>query len=293
MNDIPPKRNYALDELAAHSPWPARLLGLVPWEPKIKNPAEVTREFEHEKWGPLWQRVQNADNPATLATISSWFEESGSQEFCSDGPEFVLLTAAEANQVWLELIAKEIKAWLPAPALVELGCGFGNVLLSMAKRFDRDAGQIIGGEYTESGVNLLEYLARQEKVAVHAGRCDLGAPGITSLAIPPDSVIYTSYATHYVPYFAPRFVEDICSFRPRIVIHFEPCYEHAKVDSMIGLMRRRYIEVNDYNRNLVTVLEAAEKEGHIQICRQSPNLFGRNPLLPASLIAWKPVFKAV
>jgi hypothetical protein len=56
-------------------------------------------------------------------------------------------------------------------------------------------------------------------------------------------------------------------------------------------MRRRYIEINDYNRNLVTVLEAAEKEGRIRILTQSPNLFGRNPLLPASLIAWKPVPK--
>jgi hypothetical protein len=293
MNDIPSKRDHSLDELAAHSPWPARLLGLVPWEPKIKNPAELTREFENEKWGPLWQRVQNEADPVTLATVISWFEDSGIQEFCSDGSEFVLLTAAEANQAWLELIAKELKAWLPAPALVELGCGFGNVLLSMARRFGRDAGRIVGGEYTKSGVDLLEYLARQENVTVLAGRCDLGAPGITSLPILPDSVIYTSYATHYIPYFTPRFVEDLCSFRPRIVMHFEPCYEHTGVDSIIGLMRRRYIEINDYNRNLVTVLEAAEREGHIQICTQSPNLFGRNPLLPASLIAWKPVSKSV
>jgi hypothetical protein len=288
MSEITPRRNPSLDELAAHSPWPARLLGLAPWDPKLKTPAEVTREYEDEKWGPLWQQVQGEAGPVTLATINSWFEETG-LEFCSQESEFVLLTATEANHTWLDLVAKQLKTWLPAPALVELGCGYGNVLLSMAKRFALDAREIIAGEFTKSGVELVNYLARQEKLRVTSGRCDLSAPGITSLPIPPDSVIYTSYATHYVRHFTPRFVEDLCSFGPRIVIHFEPCYEHTGSDSLIGLMRRRYIEINDYNRNLITVLETAEREGRIRICTQSPNVFGRNPLLPASLIAWRPV----
>ncbi|MBV8213248.1 MAG: class I SAM-dependent methyltransferase [Verrucomicrobia bacterium] len=250
---------------------------------------EITREFEHEKWGPVWQRVKDRSEPVTLSTVSSWIQVSTQQlEFCSQGSEFILLSNAEANQIWLELIEATIKPWLPAPALVELGCGYGNVLLFLANRFNHVVGQIFGGEYTKSGQALFRYLAKQENLAVQSGTCDIGAPGITALNLPNDSVIYTSYAVHYVPRLTTRFVEDLCSFRPRVVCHFEPCYEHANEDSLIGLMRRRYMEINDYNRNLVTILEAAEKDGRIQIITQEPNLFGMNALLPASLIAWKP-----
>jgi hypothetical protein len=287
MADISPQK-CTLDQLAAYSPWPARLLGVAPWEQRTKTPTEIIREFEQQTWGPLWQQVQDQSHPVALSTINSWIHDSTRLEFCSRGPEYILLTHPEANQVWLELLERTIKPWLPAPGLVELGCGYGNVLLSLAKRFNQDAGQIVGGEYTQSGVNLLSYLAKQENLTVQSGRCDLGAPGLTSLNLPPDSVIYTSYATPYVRHFTARFVEDLCAFRPRVVCHFEPCYEHTNDDSIIGLMRRRYIEVNDYNRNLVTILETAQRDGRIQIITQEPNVFGLNALLPASLIAWKP-----
>jgi tRNA G46 methylase TrmB len=286
-----PPRKCTLDQLAAYSPWPARLLGLAPSEQKTKTPTEITREFEHEKWGPLWRRVQEQSDPVTLSTLNDWIQVSSHLEFCSQGPEFILLSNAEANRIWLELVEAAIKPWLPAPALAELGCGYGNVLLSMAKRFNHAAGQIFGGEYTKSGQDLLTYLAKQENLTVQSGSCDLGAPGITSLNLPNNSVIYTSYAVHYVPHLTARFVEDLCSFRPRVVCHFEPCYEYTNEESIIGLMRRRYIEINDYNRNLVTILEAAEKDGRIEIITQEPNLFGVNALLPASLIAWKPAAK--
>lgn len=278
-----------LDQLAAYSPWPARLLGLIPWQPKTKTPAEVSREYEDEKWGPLWKRVQNSEHPVTLATLISWLEDDNRVEFCSRGSEYVKLTVREANQHWLETVAETIAPSLPAPALMELGCGFGNVLLSLARRFGANVPQFIGGEYTESGIKLLDYLARQEGLGVQSTRCDLAVPGILSLPVPKDAVIYTSYATHYIPHLAPRFVEDLCALSPRIIYHFEPCYEHMAVDSVVGLMRQRYIEINGYNRNLVTLLEAEAKAGRIQIISQQRCVFGRNALLPASIIAWKPI----
>jgi hypothetical protein len=281
--------NCPLDQFAAYSPWPARLLGLSPWEPKTKTPDEIIREYENEKWGPLWQRVQDAGRAVGLSELLSWTEDSSRQEFCSRGSDYVLLKPAEIHHHYLELTSCALQPWVPAPALVELGCGFGNVLFSLAKHFGPAVGQIIGGEFTKSGVSLLSYLAQQEKLPVLAGNCDLGAPGITPLPLPQDAIIYTSFATPYVRHLTPALVEDLCSFRPRVVVHFEPCYEHAESDSLIGLMRRRYIEVNDYNRNLMTVLKDAEKAGRIQIVRESPCVFGRNPLLPASIIAWKPL----
>ena len=46
-------RKIILDDIASYSEWPARLLGLDPFEIKKKDASEVIREFGDEKWGHL------------------------------------------------------------------------------------------------------------------------------------------------------------------------------------------------------------------------------------------------
>jgi hypothetical protein len=53
-------------------------------------------------------------------------------------------------------------------------------------------------------------------------------------------------------------------------------------------MRQRYIEVNDYNTNLVTLLREHQKRGLIKIIEERPAVFGLNALLAASLLVWAP-----
>jgi hypothetical protein len=53
-------------------------------------------------------------------------------------------------------------------------------------------------------------------------------------------------------------------------------------------LRRRYIEVNDYNRNLVSLLRAQQAEGALRILEELPAVLGVNPLLPVSVIVWSP-----
>ena len=45
------KKVVTLNDLPRFSPWPARLLGIDKWDQRQKTPEEVTREFEHDKWG--------------------------------------------------------------------------------------------------------------------------------------------------------------------------------------------------------------------------------------------------
>ena len=42
-----------LDELAAYSAWPARLMSIDHFDIRHKTPSEVVREFGDEKWGQL------------------------------------------------------------------------------------------------------------------------------------------------------------------------------------------------------------------------------------------------
>jgi len=109
------------------------------------------------------------------------------------------------------------------------------------------------------------------------------------MRIPPGAVIYTSYAAQYVPRLSSSFVDQLALFSPSVVIHIEPCYEHCEGKTLLGLIRQRYIEVNDYNTNLVTVLHEQRDRDDIEILEERPAVFGSNPLLAASVIVWRPL----
>ncbi len=68
------------------------------------------------------------------------------------------------------------------------------------------------------------------------------------------------------------------------VFHLEPAYALYDDGSLLGLMRRRYIEINDYNRDLVSTLQGRKD---IEILRLEPNTVGWNPFNSLALIEWR------
>lgn len=66
------------------------------------------------------------------------------------------------------------------------------------------------------------------------------------------------------------------------VFHLEPVYELYD-KTLLGLMRRRYTQLNDYNRDLLPELQSRP---HTRIRRIEPNVIGLNPLNPTSVIQW-------
>lgn len=147
-------------------------------------------------------------------------------------------------------------------------------------------------EYTKSGIGLTKILAKAENLSIDVGHSDFTSADITTLRIPDNSIIFTSYATHYVPKLRSSFVKGLCKFNPKVIIHFEPCYEHFDTKTILGLMRKRYIEVNDYNTNLATLLHFHHQAGKIKILYEKPTFFGGNPLLAASVLAWRPLYNS-
>jgi hypothetical protein len=286
------KDSFSVDDLPRFSPWPARLLGLEPWRQRRKSRAQVTREYEQEKWGPLLQRYLTTGATADVATVFSWSVEGIDRMCCIDGDRLQLLSSLDANRRLLEIVEDTIRPYLPAPALAELGAGFGNVILNVALAERARCGRLLAGEYTPSGVELIRRLSAAAGFQVDAGLCDFSASKMTVLPIPSDAVIFTCFAAHYVRILPDSFVEFLCELAPRLVVHFEPCYEHCDGESLLGLMQRRYIELNDYNRNLVTLLRTYEKKGWIVLLGERPHVFGTNPFLPLSILLWRPARSA-
>ena len=66
------KNQFDIDDLPRLSPWPARLLGLEPWEQRHKTPEDITREYEHEKWGPLLTKVREIERQVLVDEVDEW-----------------------------------------------------------------------------------------------------------------------------------------------------------------------------------------------------------------------------
>jgi hypothetical protein len=273
----------SINDLPRFSPWPARLLGLEPWTPKEKTPSELVREFEHETWRPL---LTEARQSPSLAAIDARVFKDAPVMLVSIGETLQQLTPRVARERYLDLVEEVLRPFLPASALVELGAGYGNVILHLAQRF---AGTpVMAGEYTTSGVEICRLLAAHENIDLIVAPCDLSAPNVTQLPVPTGAVLFTSYAAHYNREISAQLVDSLSAYRPKMVVHFEPCFEHAPQSTLVGLMRRSYILANGYNVNLATVLHQQRDAGKIEIVDEQPALFGANPLLPASVIAWRP-----
>ena len=276
-----------LDELPAHTPWVARLLGAATWPQKTKTREEVLREFEGEKWGPYLERARQTSEPVTVEDVDGWMFGDLPRSPISDGDRLELVSPLEARMRYLTWVESVLRPYLRG-SVVELGCGYGSLLLALARRPALEGRRLTGGELTESGLALLRILAKNANIAVTAGRCDLSATPVTALAVEPESLVFTSYAAFYQPEVHVSFVDALLALRPRVVVHIEPCYEHCAQTSLLGLLRRRYIEVNDYNRNLATLLRSEEARGKLSVVEERKAEFGMNPLLAASVIAWAP-----
>ena len=280
--------HLTINDLPMYSPWPARLLGLEPWAPKEKTPAEITREYEQEKWGPLLTRVRSAGHGVTLAEVNQWMLGDGPPSVFCDGESFELMEQPSAYQRYIDFVSDSLQVYGPVRSIVELGAGHGGVLLDLASRPVFAGVEFLGGEYTRSGEEIIRLLAAATQLRVSAGHCDFARRPISDLIIPAGSLLYTSYATPCVRHLPSSFVEELAALRPKAVLHFEPCLEHCESGSLLGLLRRRYIEVNGYNVNLVTLLKQQEREGRIRILDERPAVMGMNPLLVVSTLVWEP-----
>lgn len=288
MNAASKTRSFSLNDLPAYSPWPARLLGLEPWQAKHKTPAEVTREFDRDKWGALLARVEASGDETRLEQVETWAADGIPDALCSVGDEFELLSSAAARKEHLGVVRAALRPYLPASALVELGAGYGSAILNLANDAQVAGIPLFAGEYVASGVELIRRLAAAQHTEITVGNCDLGSIPIANFAIPAGALLFTCMAAHYVPNVSPDVIRALASLRPAAVVHVEPCYEHCDTRTLLGALRRRYIEINDYNRNLITVLHQQQEAGMIRVIEESPAVFGCNPLLPVSVVVWTP-----
>lgn len=277
----------SLNELPKFSKWPARLLGTESFESKEKTADEIAREFGKEKWGALLEKFKQ--NPGSrLDDVDRWSAGEQSMTLASVDEHIVEMTAEESHEAYIAFIENALAPHLPASALVELGCGYGSVILGLARKAAFQDLPYFAADITATGPELASLIAEQETIKLATGRADLRNSPVTDLDVPGGALIYTAYVAQYVEPLTDAFVAGLLALRPKAVVHIEPVYEHCDPTTLLGLLRQRYIQANGYNRNLSTILRDHEARGSLEIVHDSAPGFGPNPLLAASVIAWVP-----
>lgn len=153
-----------------------------------------------------------------------------------------------------------------------LGCGFGDTTARL-----KTSRLKYGGELTESGVACCRKLGLDVTSFNYYETSDYGF-------IRPGSTILSVHSLEQIPDARP-FLDGMRSVRDRVEfsIHLEPTWLTER-NGLIGYLRNRYLEVNDYNRNLYTLLRQADD---VEIVLFEADVFGQAPLNSASLIVWR------
>jgi hypothetical protein len=279
-----------MDELASWSPWPARLLSIDPFEIKHKTTEAIIREFGDDKWGALLKLFADKSE-FTLADVEAMEQNVEELIPCFERHlGFYLAMAKEANSQQIKLYSDTLSPHVDrASCLVELGAGYGSKLLALSEIAPFNKLPLYAAEYTQSGCDLIELIAQKASKQVKVGHCDFDKLNIIGLEIPENAIIFTSYSVHYVPALRKKFVDFISKLKPKVVVHFEPCYEYFDSHTLHGLMCKRYMELNGYTQNIASGIEAGCLEIGAKF-EADRNLFGSNPFLPLSIIQWTPQY---
>ena len=251
----------------------------------FKNPIEVNREYQFEKWGQLLEFFEKK-SCFSLEDVENHCENLKKKYPCYVNGQFYMTNKLHADKMHLELYQKTLLKHIQgASCLVELGAGFGAKIFKLSQKKEFKNIPLKAGEYTNAGIKLIKLIGRNINVDVEVGYCDFNKMVLKDLEIPENAVIFTSYAACYVPKLSDKFSKFFESYNPKAVIFFEPCYEAHPKNTVYGSLCRFYIEKCDYTRNLIKVLTIGEKNNFfkLKICK---NVIGSNPLLPISILEY-------
>jgi hypothetical protein len=185
------------------------------------------------------------------------------------GNEIFETTGATCLTMYFSMIRSRFEKY-KSDFYCELGCGYGYNL----SLFNRPG---YCGEFTEAGV------AVGRKLGLSVDQFDFYNCDSYRI-IRPRSVVFSVQALEQIPD-ASAFLEGLRTQRDRVdtVLHLEPSFIPERRD-LLGQLRNRYLEMNDYNRNLVTLLQRA---GDVEILEFDQDYFGSPPLNSLHLIAWR------
>jgi len=262
------------------------MLGLLPWKIPKRDIAKVDSEYDKDKYGALLDYCLSAPSALTLEEVKNveLVSDPGKHICISLGNDLFEVSLEEATRLYYDVLIEAIGQELPrVRTVLELGAGYGYNLSRLRQRFPNL--RFSGGEYSRNALAI----AARINPDIQMSFFNFYEPETYRLieAAEPPILLFTCYAVHQLPS-AAGLVDFLAVHRARLnsVIHFEPAMQ-LHDESLLGLMRKSYIQLNDYNRDLI---EQLRRHPLVENFKTRTDVIGLNPLHPLSIIHWK--FKA-
>lgn len=253
--------------LSADNIWTKRLLGMENFQ-QVRNYEQIEREYNQNHYGTIAKRFENY---SSINEIIQYYnsQNTNSNTYTSFKDEIYKVSSILAQQFKVTILKSKIEQYC-SNYICELGCGYG-INLPLFE------GNVYGGEYCDNAVKM----ARQLGFEVYP----FNYYNIEDYTIIKEgTTVFTCHSIEQIPD-ARCVIEGLSKYRDRIhyVVNFEPTIvSHRK--NLLGLIRNRYIEINDYNRNLIDLLLINKG---IEILEYETDVFGVNPLNPFNIIVWQ------
>jgi hypothetical protein len=286
MNDVAPPwalGRIELRDLPRYTPWIARLVDSSDGHHYKKTRDSVLREFESEKWSALYSRMA-ADGIGLDAVERLQFVETR-EIAISWGSGLYLADPLDVRKGLASAVADRVnKVHSSGSLVVELGAGTGAVIIRMAKEPRFAESRFLATDLCASSIRIIDHLAKSAGVVVETRIVDL-ADSAWNLPTIEGATVFLSFAGAYLPDLDADFWERLASLGPSKLVVAEPIYQFFHVDDMLGLLRKRYCEVNGYSQSILPSIEAARRGGILEITEIEENAIGVNPLCPVSFLA--------
>lgn len=277
-----------LNELSNWSKWPARILGAEEWKTPNRTVEKTDKEYDKDKYEKCLKFAKEKGDTVTPEDIRVLdFQLDSSPSMCISKEEVLYeLPSSNFIEASSDLLIESLEPFIDeVDTIVELGCGYGFNLWKLSKQFPDKTFR--GGELSPNAVELGNYLYRDQPniTLEEMNYYDSSYEILESCAPDAKVLVYTKHSIEQLPT-AENVIKTLGKYFDRIVavVHVEIVNENSS-NSVLGLMRQNYNKINDYNRDLLSQVQSYDT---IEILRNDPDVFGKNPLNPTSILTWKP-----
>lgn len=279
-----PLREISINDLPKYTPWVARCLHLDPFPKPVRDLAKINAEYDKDKYAKLLAYFKKHPNTNfdDLRNILLQTEPNITVCISREGKLFLTSSATTlrlCDEALVEALAEPLKS---TRVVVELGCGYGPNFPILMNAFPDKLW--VGGDYSSNAIELAAQLFTNCKnvSVVPFNWYDKTWTLVENLS--EKAVVFTRQSIEQLPRVS-EILPTFHKYKDKIseVIHLEPIFELADECTTLGLIRRAYTLLNDYNTDLLTTLN----DMGVHILKQKADLIGYNPLNPISLIHWR------
>jgi hypothetical protein len=285
-----------LNDLPKYSPWPDRIFEFSEWSVPDRNVNKVIEEYEEQKYANLLEKWTE-DHIKDAKEIKKEQLLNRSWQFSPDEQTQAHTVISKNNMLY---IAPVLQAQWHSDSIlldvfkniidddkiiIELGAGYGYNLHVLSQTFE-DC-EFTGGELSENGVTLGNKLYKNRS-GINMSKFNYYDQNYDILEEQFDSdiIVLTRLSLEQLPK-CKSVISKLMKYKHNLdtVVHLEPVYEMHDESTILGLLRKKYAEINDYNRDLLSALKGHEG---VSITKTNYDIFGDNGLCPMSLIQWVP-----